>query len=416
MALQNAQTLAVQLEFVRPALPVLYERDDTFFSQIKKSESHIVSSRAARIPLQTAPGGSFGATSADGGDMGRGSGTAYDFGQLSPIMLRMAVEVTKEVEYVTGTAEQAIANLAKQQVTDAMAQFRRDIDASLQTAGNGVFGTVSSVNGTTITLANTPFGARLLRAGQKVQVYDSTLTTNRGSMTIQGDPQNGLGLTQTITVDAVPGGTTGTDYIVVDGVSGASPVFLYGIPYHQNNATSGSWMGISRTNPYAVANAVNLANAGLTVPPVRLLLNQVQQQQGIQDNDRKVWHMHPAQRAAYEEQGLAVSIMNQDKGQDKSLDLLFAKDRITLAGRKIIDNIHADTTRVDLIDFDTWGRVQWMDIDYYRIGGNTVFPIYGVSGGLASAYIFYLVTAFQTFLTNPKAIGYVYNAALPQGY
>ena len=97
MALTNAQTVAVQLEKVRKALPILYERDDTFFSKIMKRPVEKVSSRTARIPLQVQPGGNFGYASFDSGDLGRGSGTAYDFAQITPVGVKLGVEVSKQV-------------------------------------------------------------------------------------------------------------------------------------------------------------------------------------------------------------------------------------------------------------------------------------------------------------------------------
>jgi len=38
-----------------------------------------------RLPLQVIPEAKPAATTADGGDLGRGSGTAYDVAQVSPI-------------------------------------------------------------------------------------------------------------------------------------------------------------------------------------------------------------------------------------------------------------------------------------------------------------------------------------------
>jgi hypothetical protein len=82
-----------------------------------------------------------------------------------------------------------------------------------------------------------------------------------------------------------------------------------------------------------------------------------------------------------------------------------------------MEDIHADPTRADLVNFDTWGRVEWIPIDYFRIGNATVFPLYASgSGGLSSAYIFYLVTGVQYFVDNPAAIGGVSSFALPSGY
>ena len=104
MALSNTQTVALQLEKVREKLPLLYERDDTFFSMIQKRDVEKVSSRTMRVPLQIRPGGRPGFASFDGGDLGRGSGTTYDVATLTPIGLRFAVEVTKLVEFATNAS------------------------------------------------------------------------------------------------------------------------------------------------------------------------------------------------------------------------------------------------------------------------------------------------------------------------
>ncbi|HXR96993.1 MAG TPA: hypothetical protein VN709_04035 [Terriglobales bacterium] len=412
MALQNSQVVALQLEKVRPKLPILYERDDAFFSLIQKREVERVSTRTARIPLQVQPGGAFGYASFDGGDLGRGSGTSYDFAQITPVGIRFAVEITKLVEYATDATDKAVENAAKRNVADAMKQFRRDLDASLQTAGNGVFGTVASVASPVITLANTPFGARLLHENQNVQVYDPTLTTNRGTATISAVSKS-LGGPQTITVSSVPAGTAANDVLVVDGVSGASPTFIYGIPYHHSTSTAGTWMGISRANPYAVANGVNANGAALTLPPIRLAFNQIRQAIGVDSLGSLLWHGHPSQVAAYEELGFVISEIEKG-GSNQDLDLLFRNK--TMGGVKIKENVHADTTRLDLINLETWGRVEWLPIDFYEVGGSTVFPVYGASGGVAASYLFYLVTGVQFFVDNPRAVSSVTGLGLPSGY
>ena len=43
------------------------------------------------------------------------------------------------------------------------------------------------------------------------------------------------------------------------------------------------------------------------------------------------------------------------------------------------------------------------DIDFYDVGGQTVFPIYGASGGLAAAYIFYFVVGMQVWNESPRS-------------
>lgn len=415
MAMQNTQVVALQLEKVRKKVPKLYEVQDTLFSKIEARDVEKVSTRTMRIPLQTKPGGNFGYASFDGGDLGRGSGTVYDVAQITPQGLRFAVEVTKIVEYATNTTEKAVADATKREVANGMKQFRRDIDCQLQTAGNGVCGTVSSVSGNVITMSSTPFGARLLRPNQKAQVYSSDLSTNRGSMTLS-DAQSALGATPTITVDVVPPGTVANDVIVPDGLAGASPVGLYGIPYHHSNAATGTWMGIARSNVFTQAVLVDAKNGGLAIPQVRAAVDSIMQNLGIEEEEAMNnlrWYGHRAQRAAYHEIAFSISMLSKSGG-DQDVDLLFRSEKI--GGIKPIWSIHADTTRLDLLNLDTWGRAEWKEIDYFEVGGDTVFPVYGNSGGLSASYLFYFVCGLQFFVDNPKAVSSIINLAVPSGY
>src|SRR5580700_1455558 len=111
--MQNAQTIALQLEKVRDKVPLLYERDDVLLTKIQaRGDVEKVSSRNMRLPLQINPGGKAGSYNADGGDLGRGSGTTYDVAQVTPVFFRFAIEITKLVEYVTTGRERAIENAA----------------------------------------------------------------------------------------------------------------------------------------------------------------------------------------------------------------------------------------------------------------------------------------------------------------
>jgi hypothetical protein len=77
--MQNAPSVALQIEKVRDKLPLLYERDDILLTMIRqRGDVERVSSRNMRLPLQIRPGGEVGLANMDGGDLGRGSGTMYD--------------------------------------------------------------------------------------------------------------------------------------------------------------------------------------------------------------------------------------------------------------------------------------------------------------------------------------------------
>jgi hypothetical protein len=416
-AQSNSQSVALQLEKVRDKIPLLYERDDILLTLIQqRGDVEKVSSRNMRLPLQVNPGGKAGSYNADGGDLGRGAGSSYDVAQISPMFFKFAVEITKLVEYATNSREKAIENAAKREVANGMKQFRAFLDKLMQTGGNGVLGTISSIAGSTFTMI-TPPGAALVYVGQTVQVYDATLTTNRGTANVTAaDP---ISSSQTITVDAVPGGTVANDVIVHDGLSGASPTSLFGIKYHQNSATTGTWLNLNRaTYPVQLQTPrVNAGNAALTPGNVRLALNKVRKALGINQVGKLIAYTSVEQEHAWENLGITISQIVKEGagGRASDLDLLFTGQK-TMSGVPIRSSINADQTRVDFLDLSHWGRAVMKDIDYFEVGGQTVFPIYGTSGGLAAAYIFYFDTGFQVFSDSPRSGSFVDALARPSGY
>jgi hypothetical protein len=416
-----ANVVALQLEKVRDKVPLLYERDDILLTMIQqRGDVEKVSSRNVRLPLQLVPGGKAGSYNADGGDLGRGSGTSYDVAQISPIFFRFAIEITKLVEYATTGRERAIENATKREVANGMKQFRAFLDKLMQTAGNGVLGTISSVSGSTFTMT-VPNGAALVYPGQTIQIYDTTLTTNRNvaasvtTTVLTADPIT----TQQITVDNVPSGTVATDVIVHDGLTGAQPVSLFGIKYHQNNATTGTWLNLNRaTYPVQLQTPrVNAGNAALTPSNVRLAINKVRKSLGINHISKLIAYMAVEQEHAWENLGITVSQIIKEGGASdgNDLDLLFS-GRKTMSGIPIKSSVNADQTRVDFLDLAHWGRAVLKDIDFYEVNGNTVFPIYGASGGIAASYIFYFDTAFQVWDDSPRTGAFIDTLARPSGY
>jgi hypothetical protein len=421
-AQNNAQTISLQLEKVRDKVPLLYERDDVLLSMIQqRGDVEKVSSRNMRLPLQLVPGGKAGSYSADGGDLGRGTGSTYDVAQVSPIFFRFAVEITKLVEYASNAREKAIENAVKREIANGMKQFRAFLDKVIQTAGNGVLGTISAINGSTFAMA-IPAGAALVYVGQTIQIYDSTLTTNRNvaasvvSSVTGADP---ISATQTITVDNVPAGTVVNDVIVHDGLTGAQPVSLFGIKYHQNNATTGTWLNLNRaTYPQQLQTPrVNAANAALVPGHVRLAINKVRKALGINQLGKLIAYTSVEQEHAWENLGITISQVIKESGTGRSndLDLLFSGKK-TMSGIPIKSSVNADQTRVDFLDLSHWGRAVMKDIDFFEVGGQTVFPIYGASGGIAASFIFYFDTGFQVWNDTPRSGSFIDALARPSGY
>lgn len=415
MAVVDSQVIGTELEKVLSKVETLYEFDDKFYANIKKRNVEAISNRQMRVPLELRPGGSFQYFNANGGDLGRGGGPTWDKAVLSSVFISENIEYTKLVEWGTNSDRKAVINAVRQLTARSFMEIRRQIDAQLMQPGTGVIGTVTTDTpaggSNVITLTTDGFGARLMRYGQTVQVFDATLATLRGSGTItQWDVAN-----KTISITPQIAGVIATDLIVVNGITApASLPALYGIPYHHSNASTGTWLGFSRANtPEIRANRVNAASSAFALPFPRLAVNAIGNRTGIDNNFKPVAWMHPAQKQAYEEVGQLVSII-QKQPKEEGLDMYF--DRMQMAGCPVKEHFNWDMTRIDFVSDSVWGRGEILPIGLYKTDGRSTFEIRGASGGVATADIFYLVNGFQTFVNNPAACAYIDALAVPSGY
>lgn len=419
MAMTAIQVVGTELEKVeeRGAIPVLFEREDTFYSFVEKRPVQIISERDMRIPLELRPGGKFGHFDSDGGDLGRGEGPLFDKAVVNTVNLKHAIEWTKKAEWATDDRRKAVVNTLRHLLATSMAEFRRNVDSLCMQGGDGVLGTIganSSAAGiTTATLNTDGFGARLLRHGQPINIYNATLTTNRTS-----------GSERTITYHSGPDkqikfadvtGLVNGDKIVVSGLSATPPVSLLGIPYHHSNASTGTWLGFDRaTTPEIRGNAVNAAG-GLALPHARLAMNKVGDRVGMGQGRRVTAWMHPAQLVAYEELGQLVSVINRSPKGREGLDLYFGEN-MTIAGIPIKTHFSWDKTRIDFIANDAWGRAEMHEPGFYTVEGRRIFEIRGTSGGVATSQVFYIVASFNFFTRNPAEVAYIYGLTVPAGY
>lgn len=419
-----SNVIATQLEKVRTVLPLLYERDDVILKMIQaRGDVEKVSGRLMRLPLQMIPGGKPRAVNFDGGDLGRGSFTDYEFASVTPQGFAFAIEWTKLVEYSTNSSEKAIAKMVPREIQNAMKQFRTFLDQICNTAGNGVIGTVLSVSGQTLNLVSPP-GADLFMMNQDVSVYDSTITTNRGGFTVATVNVFGKSITADATTP-LPPGTQATDVLVYSGLSGAQPIGLFGIEYHQSNATTGVWLNLNRSSfPVQLQTpSVNCGNASLTPANIMQAINFIRMSLGVDmaggggKASKLIAYVHPAQAHQYRQLGITISqiIKEGPGGGADDLELNFM-GKATWYGAPEKQSIHANRGRVDFLDMSHWGRAEMQAIDFYGVGGQTNWPIYGASGGLSAAEITYIVTMFQIWNDSPRSGAYLFNAAVPSGY
>lgn len=415
MAMVESQVTALELERVIPKIRVLFERDDKFYANIKKRDVEKISNRQMRVPLELRPGGSFQYFTADGADLGRGGGPTFDKAVLSSVFMSENIEYTKLAQWATDDERKSIVNSIRRLTATALDELRRQLDAQMMQSGNGVIGTittaVTAAGVDTYTLTTDGFGARLMRFGQTVQVYDTTLATLRGSGTITTWDVEG----KSIAVTPAIAGAVATDVLVTAGISAPAGLpGLFGVPYHHSNASTGTWLGFSRaTTPEIRSNRVNGGAAALTLPLPRLAINKIGNRVGLDNNFTPAAWMHPAQKQAYEDIGQLVSII-QKQAKDEALNMYF--ESMQMAGAPVKCTFNWDKKRVDFVVDDTWGRGEILPIGFYTSDGRKIFELRGASGGVATADIFYMVVGMQTFVNNPAATAYIDNLAVPSGY
>jgi len=415
-ALTEVQVEGLELERVIPKIRVVFERDDKFYSNIKKRDVQKISNRQMRVPLELRPGGSFGYFNPDGGDLGRGGAPQFDKAVLTPVFVSEAIEYTKLAQWATDDARKAIINSVRRLTATALDELRRQLDSQMMQAGDGVVGTITTVATAggvdTYTMTTDGFGARLVRFGQTVQVFDTTLATLRGSGEITlWDIAN-----KTIDVTPAVAGAVATDVIVVNGIATPTSLpALFGVPYHHSNASTGTWLGFSRAStPEIRSNRVNGASAALTLPLPRLAINLIGDRVGIDHNFSPNAWMHPGQKQAYEDIGQLITTIQTKTGGNKNLDMYF--DDMQMAGAPVKTSYNWDRTRIDFVVESVWGRGEILPIGFYTTDGRRIFEIRGASGGVATSEIFYMVVGMQTFVNNPAATAYIDALAVPSGY
>lgn len=440
-ALSEANVQSVELESVREDVPDLMLTEDTFYARLKKA--------GRVIPMSTSTGGSYGSSfdaggrpslripmrikagsahlqfSADGGDMGRGSGSLYAAQFLSPVSFAEACEITAQAQWSTDSTKKSRINVKATEFTHTLEQFKSNLDADLQGDGSGTLGTVvtaSSGSGaagpsfSNVTVDN----ANQYYDNQIVQVFPSIGGVSRGSFQISFVD----GVTNTLwSQDPLPntgGATTAGDLLVVNGAAGTAGTSIMGIRAYQVNGNTGTLNGLSRAQyPGRLSTpTVNLQGAAITEQTGRFITSKISLALGNESPALAdlIWYMNVDQAAAIENLAIQVAITNQEAVKsDRSQDMIKKFTPATFVGYDIVKSVHALPGRVDALCLKYWGIGELKAADLYDVNGQTVFPTIGASGGINASTIFYFVTSLNVFNSNVRAGAYIQNALIPNG-
>jgi len=421
----NVTPLEKELIIYEKGIPELLEVDTPLLSMMDKEESDPASNRPTRIPLLTAIQGTFQQTTIDGGNLGATSGPVWNVATLAPYYYTGGYSYTTLAKYATTGMARGVKSVTGEVMRLSIEQYRAAQDMLMNTAGNGVVGTITSVSTTTLTndtytLTTDGFKEELFYIGQNIQVYSSNLVTNRGTANVIAINR----VTHVIQVSATIGSVTATDVIVIGGLSGTLTIqsSLFGIQYHQSDATSGLWLNLNRaTISNIVTPSVNAASSTLVQSFIRAALNRIRMNLGDtffrSEENKLVAYMHPAQADSYEGLAITISQIFKKPSGSEAVDLMFGnEDNMTMSNVPVRQSIHQDRTRIDFLSMGFWGRIVGTDTGFYRVGDRILFPAYGTDGvSLVSQEFFYIVSGVQIFNRNPLSGSYIKSLLVPAG-
>jgi len=417
-----SQNIASQIEYIHKELEELVLLQGVLWKRINKSKVESVSNRPARIPFEVLTGGIFrtGVNLFDGQDLGRGSAPTQTFGSLSCCSFVQASEYTSLSEFSTDNNEKAVENYVIRTNRQATETYAGYMDALIcQSSGANDLDTVQSISGTGLVVNN----ADIFQDNQIVDVWSSIGGTFRGSAQIQSiDIANNT----VWLMAAPPTGTAPGDTLLVTGSAGTANSGFFGLPYYHVSGNSGNYLGILRStfpgkfSTPSVAVGTSTTNTGsLTPASVRALKAQINLAMGndAEEMGNTVAHMNEDAAAAWENNAITVqSIQMQDFKGDNSMDMLKKELPTTIAGREILRNVRARTGRIDFINFKHWSRLETKAVSMHDVGGQTLFPVYGSSGGLDSSLIFYLEGMCNMLLVQPRREAFMPNITIPHFY
>jgi len=413
--LSNTSAQALFKEKYRDLVPALYEAEVNFCSMIEKRDVEKIGPRGLIIAKKLKPGGQVRTWNPDGGDMGRGTGPAFEKASVTTIPLLVALESTRAIQWNTASNDIAIKNAVQDLLKDGTSEYKAQMDRYYFGDGTGVLATVSS-GGTGLTPVMTaPIGTRWLRQGQRYTVYPTGLGAPLGTVTV--DSIDHVTYTATLT-STVPGGSANGDKFLPDGVTGASPTWFWGLAYHNSSASTGLWMNMARaTYPQIRSIAVDAGSGAMVPTHFRVLKSRMELfRDGAfkKGNWMVIWN--PAQRQAYEELALLINVIQKQASARSGIEMLYNPDQFEVDGIPTFTAPNQNPSRVDVINLENFFRVETVPFGLYTVDDISTFPIYGASGGLASSEVTYLAGLSQLCCDDPGLNGALTSLSIPSGY
>jgi hypothetical protein len=437
-ALVEAAVQGIELENWAKMIPDLVFKADTLYTRIKKAAKTYPSANitnaggvgrpAFRVPMRIQSGAAITQGTGNGDSLGRGTGSQWVSGDISPIFLFNGCEITYLTEISTSGPKRGMVSVRAQELKNSLTQFLNGIEALAQGDSSGELDQIPStatVNNNTGSGAQTSSIVGLNNANQfqdqqVIQVFPSEGGTARST------PSTATvsyvdGATNTVYFStALPTSTQTGDFLMVNGCSGAVGGSLAGIKTYQVNSNTGTYLNLNRASFPSRLSTPLIDLAGKSVNPSVPYRAEILVKRGLGPDTEAakelVWYGGPDQRLAIT--NLYQGILSQNNlvdGGSTAMDVVKKNMITTFGDREFIESYNATPGRIDGLCLGNWGITEMVEPSLYSFGnGVTTMPVVDINtGGYLTSNIFYYNAALNFFNSNPKAGVIVQNASQP---
>jgi hypothetical protein len=435
--LAEAAVEAVELEAFAKGIPDLVYKGRTLYNFIKKrsktyptavtTQAGGTSRPAFRIPVRMQSGAAIFQATGNGDALGRGTGSLWVSGDLSPVGLFAGCEITYLARIATQGPKRSLISLRAEELKNSFDSFMRGVDAQFLSDGAGAvlqIPTTATINNNT--LGGTNPSSIVGLGGQANQLQEQQVV--QFFLAEGGAPRSGTatvsyvdGANDTVYFStALPSGTAAGDFIVIQGSTGALNSGVQGIYAYQVASNTGTVLGLSRATYPGQLSTPNINKAGASLNTTDPYKAQILIGRGLgAENDAVVdfeWVCGPDQELSVTQLYTNTLQQNYVPPGDKALDMTKKHMSPQFGGRDLNVSYSARAGRMDAICPETWGIIETVEPSLYDFGdGVTTMPIpdFTGQGSYLTSSIFFYNSFLNLFNSNMKAGVYFTNCAVP---
>jgi hypothetical protein len=418
-------------------IPDLIFKSDTLYTRIKKAAKTYPSANitnaggvgrpAFRVPMRIQAGAAIKQGTGDGDSLGRGTGSKWVSGDISPVFLFSGCEITYLTEIATSGPKRGMVSVRAQELKNSLTQFTNGIEALAQGDSSGELDqipataviTTGGSGDQTSSIAGLN-NANQFQDQQVIQVFPSEGGVARitpATATVSYVD----GATNTVYFStALPTGTVVGDYLMVAGASGAVGGSIAGIKTYQVNSNVGSVLNLNRALYPGRLSTPVIDLGGKPVNPSVAYRADILVKRGLGPDSEAakefIWYGGPDQRLAITNLYQGILSQNNIYQGGKEAGDVVKKEMITTFGdREFVESYNATPGRIDGLCLGNWGIIETVEPSLYSFGnGVTTMPVPDPNGaGYLSSNIFYYNAGLNFFNSNMKAGVVILNAAVP---